>query len=134
MKLSIRVINKAQTEFWIRMFKLESQIEWAVRQLTGPRKRITVPIMAEFVVEPDLKWIYCLVLFIDPIGLQNGFGYVYGCDSDPEDQKIVYEFRDHFADSVMRELEKGPGIDETYIIPEGKEEADLPPSKERHRP
>jgi hypothetical protein len=127
MKLSFRVITKTQAEFWVRVFKLEPKVLWATRQLSGPRKELTMPVIAEYVVDPGLKWVYCLCLIVDSIGLTKGFGYVYGCDSDPADQKEVYDKRDRLADQLIQELEKGPGVDEAYIIPEGKEieETDL---------
>jgi hypothetical protein len=67
MKFSTRVTTKTQAEFWVRVFKLEDKIQWAIGQLRGPRKTITMPIIAEYVVDHDLKWVYALVLLIDPI-------------------------------------------------------------------
>jgi hypothetical protein len=131
MKLSLRVETKTQAEFWIRAFKLEPKILWATRQLTGPRRTISMPIIAEYVVDPKFKWVYCLVFIVDPIGLTDGFGYVYACDADPKDQKAVYDRRDKLADDLLAQLEKGPGVDEMHIIPEGKEieETELPPTE-----
>jgi hypothetical protein len=128
MKLSIRVTTKAQTEFWIRALKLESKIDWARGQLIGPRRQVTMPIIAEYVIDSSFKWVYCLVFIVDSLGLKNGFGFCYACDANPADQKDVYDRRDRLADQLLAELEKGPGIDEMHTIPEGKEyeETNLP--------
>jgi hypothetical protein len=133
MKFSCRVTSKIQAEFWSRVLKLESYIDWGQRQLTGPRKQVTMPIVAEFEVDKDLKWIFALCFFIDAIGLQTGFGYVYGCDSDPEDQKLVYEHRDKFANDILNQIEKKTHIDEVLTFPEGREVEELSPPKP-HRP
>ncbi|HEX4713542.1 MAG TPA: hypothetical protein VH164_01300 [Ktedonobacteraceae bacterium] len=133
MKFSLQVLSKTQTQFWIRVFKLETQIAFAASKINepGPRAQATVPVIAEYVVDPELKFIYALVLFIDALGLADGRGFVYG--ADPQGEAECYKFRDQLANDIMKQLKEQAHIDEVIVMPEGKEQSENEPSKPSDR-
>jgi hypothetical protein len=130
MKLKIRVNSKEQTPFWIRVFKLENEIEQVRKMMEkpGPRKWASVPVINEFYVDKDLEFVYVLLFTVDAVGAQACIGMVFLCDR--EDRNEVLEVRDKLADDVMKSMEARsvrakeqgePSFDEYIIIPSGKE-------------
>jgi hypothetical protein len=125
MKFSVRVLTKTQAQFWARTFKLEQQIMAAVRNIAAPGllKSATMPIIAEYEVDPGLKFVYAIVFFVDTLGIHDAKGYVYGCDKDGEEE--CYQVRDELAKDILKYVEeskhgKAPFV-QMKIIPEGKE-------------
>jgi hypothetical protein len=108
MKFSVRVLSKAQGQFWARSFKLEGQITEAARGIiANPDNKVkaaTMPVIAEFEVDPGLKFIYAIVFFVDTLGIHDAKGYVYGCDKEGE--KECYKVRDDLAADILKYVDK----------------------------
>jgi hypothetical protein len=130
MKVKILVNSKEQAPFWIRIFKLESEIEQVrkLMEVPGPRKWASVPVINEFYVDKDLEFIYILLFTVDAVGAQDCMGMVFLCDT--ENRNEVLEVRDKLADDVLKSMEERsviakeqnePHFDEYIIIETGKE-------------
>lgn len=97
--------GRKATQFWVRTFNLESEIEQVkAMMLQKPeRAKAAVPIIAEYDVD-ELKFIFIIQAEVDALGIQNGAGMVYW--ATPEFQKEALEIRDKHADDLLKTLEE----------------------------
>jgi len=147
MKQKITVNSESQAKFWVRVFKLEAEIE-EVRLLMAeantPRKFASVPVVNEFYVDKDLEFHYVLLFNVDAVGPNHVIGQVFICD-EPNRQEIE-KIRDELADDVMKFFSErhdkivaagqGEYHDRITVMQPGKEEEDaeiLPPAPDAGR-
>ena len=141
MKIKIYVNSEAQAKFWVRVFRLEAEIE-AVRKLmdqAGPRKWASVPVINEFKIDKDLEFCCVLLFTVDAVGPNHVIGSVFICDQ-PNREEILRE-RDRLAAEVMKFFHerhdkivaegKGEYHDQITVIEPGREEEGPGSSHER---
>jgi hypothetical protein len=121
MKLQIQVNSKDQAQFWIRVFKLEDEIERVRKMMdnAGPRKWAAVPVVSEYGVDDDLRFIYFLNFSIDALGANHCVGFVFV--TDKENEAEIVEARDKIATHVLSDIEKRRHFDEIAPIERKKE-------------
>jgi hypothetical protein len=113
-------VGQLATKFWVRTLGLEKDVEEA-RALMGARierKWGAIPIVAEYEVEPDFKWIYLVVVNVDILGIKDGMGVVYFASRAFEEE--IMQARDAQAKELLDGMEKRP-FDEVVELPEKKE-------------
>jgi len=139
MKLKINVKAEAvQAKFWIRLFKLEEEIEHVrllMAEANTPRKWASVPIVNEFEVDKDLEFAYVLLFTVDAVGPKDVIGQVFICDQSNREE--IIEVRDKLADEVMKWFSErhdkvvaegqGEYHDQITVIEPGKEDAEIIP-------
>ena len=110
------------TKFWVRTLGLEKEVEEA-RALMGARIErkwgAKIPIVAEYEVEPDFKWIYLIVVNVDILGIRDGMGVVYFASRAFEEE--IMQARDAQAKELLDGMEKRHPFDEVVVLPEKKE-------------
>jgi hypothetical protein len=113
--------GREATKFWIRALDLEKDIE-QVRVTMGERierKWGSIPIVAEYQVGPNFKWIFIIVANVDILGIKDGTGVLYYASPDCEAE--VLKKRDAQADDILSGMEKEGRFDEVIVLPEKKE-------------
>jgi hypothetical protein len=101
--------NKAELQFWIRVFELEGQITEAQLHFNAQQQGskqpgwAAVPIISHY-VSGDLTWFYVLIIDLDLLGVAGGTGIIWFADA--ENCKTACQARDKFADQIMLEIEQ----------------------------
>lgn len=113
--------GKDQCRFWARALKFDEELELVQKMMLapGPRKFAAVPIIAQYEVEPDYHFYYCIVLKVDSLGIQNGEGVIWIADRACE--KKVCEDRDKLAGQWLEHMHKERKFDEVLDMPTKKE-------------
>lgn len=106
-------------KFWIRALDLQSDVDFARNLMLekSERKWGSVPIVAEYVVDERLTFVYLIVATIDALGVKDGTGVIYY--ASPDRLEEVKKVRDGFADDILKNMERG--FDEVVEMP-GKTE------------
>jgi len=132
MKLKILVNSKAQAPFWVRLFRLEQEMEEVRKQVAVPGRRVlaSAPVINEYRVDENLQFAYCLLFQVDAVGVVDCLGIVFIFD-EPNRAEII-KARDDLADEVMEEMTKrhqekvargeGEFVDQIRVIEPGSEE------------
>lgn len=113
-------------KFFLRAFALEGEVEQALSMFKEAPKshdRIACPIISEYDVDKDLKFVFVLMITVDPIGLCEGSGLVYFADR--ENLAEVIKLRDKLADQLMRQVREGKKTRGIVVIETGKEQGRL---------
>jgi hypothetical protein len=119
-----KIIVKGLTaaKFWVRALCLTADIEMAKAMIDDKVKRERkwgmVPVVAEYELSADFKFVYVLVLEVDQLGLRDGFGAVYF--ASPKHLAEVTKARNSLAEPILEGLETGR-FDEVVELPMKKE-------------
>jgi hypothetical protein len=108
-------------KFWVRALDLEHEMERARRimdQKAGA-KWGSVPIIAEYELDPRLKFVYLILADFDHLGINGGTGIVYF--TDPTHLEEVTQLRDGFAEEVMKSLKEGK-VHQEMVVMDDKDE------------
>jgi hypothetical protein len=110
-------------KFWIRALDLQSDVDFARNLMLekSERKWGSVPIVAEYVVDEHLTFIYLIVANIDALGVKNGTGVIYY--ASPDRLEEVRKVRDKFADDILKDMQRG--FDEVVEMPDKGERTRL---------
>ena len=106
-------------KFWIRALDLQSNVDFARNLMLekSERKWGSVPIVAEYVVDERLTFVYLIVATIDALGVKDGTGVIYY--ASPDRLEEVKKVRDGFADDLLKNVERG--FDEVVEMPDKTE-------------
>jgi hypothetical protein len=110
-------------KFWIRALDLQSNVDFARNLMLekSERKWGSVPIVAEYVVDERLTFVFLIVCTIDALGVKDGSGVVYF--ASPERLAEVKKVRDGFADDILKNMPSG--FDEVVEMPDKDERTRL---------
>lgn len=102
----LRVKGREQCRFWVRVLKIEHEIEHvsALINKPGPRKWAASPVITEYSVDDDFKIYVFIVMDIDQIGIMGGQGWVWL--SDKVNEPAVRQERDQLAAETLDLLQK----------------------------
>jgi len=117
----ITFTGKLATQFWVRTLGLEKDVEEA-RVLMGAktkRKWGAIPIVAEYQVDENFKWIYTVIAVVDMLGILDGVGVIYF--ASPDQEKRVLTVRDRHAKNLIQGYAGGK-FDEVVVLGEKKEQ------------
>ena len=116
MFIKIPVKGKAESNFWIRAFQLEGDIQGVMAKLDEDFRRKTafVPIIAEHEAG-SILWIYFLGVSIDSLGVREGMGYVWLTTGEPHRDQALGE-RNKIADFVFKTSKEQGKFDEIIEI------------------
>jgi hypothetical protein len=121
----IRFNSLDAAKFFLRAFNLESELELALEKFKLTPKshdRIAFPIISEYDVDKDLKFVFVLFIMIDPIGLSDGTGVVYfASPDDPDGLAEITKHRDELADRLIEQLREGGKTRGMVVMETGKE-------------
>lgn len=94
------------TRFWIRALNLEKDVQFAQKLMTqkAERKWASVPIVAEYEIDPRLSFVYLIVATVDALGIKNGTGMILY--ASPDRLAEVKKYRDEFAEDILKNMEK----------------------------
>lgn len=125
-KAVIRFDTLDAAKFFLRAFALEEEIEQALemfKQAPKDHDRISCPIISEYEVDKDLKFVFVLLITVDPVGLCDGVGVVYCADS--QNLAELTKLRDELADELMGQVHEGKKATGIVVIETGKERGRL---------
>jgi hypothetical protein len=108
-------------KFWVRALDLEKDMEKARLIMEGDPhgKWGSIPIVAEYEVDPGLKFVYLILADFDHLGINGGTGVVYF--TDPTHLEEVTQLRDEFAEEVMKSLKEGK-VHQEMVVMDDKDE------------
>jgi hypothetical protein len=125
-KAVMRFNSLDAAKFFLRAFDLENNVQEALAMFGQAPKhhdRIACPIISEYDVDQDLKFVFFLLITVDPVGLRDGTGVIYCADSTNLEE--VTTLRDKLADEMMREVYPGKKEGRFVVIESGKERGRL---------
>jgi hypothetical protein len=110
-------------KFWIRALDLQENVDFARNLMLekSERKWGSVPIVAEYVVDERLTFVYLIVATIDALGVKDGTGVIYY--ASPDRLEEVKKVRDGFADDILKNIQRG--FDEVVEMPDKTERTRL---------
>jgi hypothetical protein len=110
-------------KFWIRALDLQSNVDFARNLMLekSERKWGSVPIVAEYVVDERLTFVYLIVATIDALGVKDGTGVIYY--ASPDRLAEVKKVRDGFANDILKDMKRG--FDEVVEMPDKTERTRL---------
>jgi hypothetical protein len=98
---------------------LQSNVDFARNLMLekSERKWGSVPIVAEYVVDERLTFVYLIVATIDALGVKDGTGVIYY--ASPDRLAEVKKVRDGFANDILKDMKRG--FDEVVEMPDKTE-------------
>jgi len=125
-KAVMRFDSLDAAKFFLRAFDLENTVQEALAKFSQAPKhhdRIACPIISEYEVDQDLKFVFFFLITVDPVGLRDGTGVIYCADST--NLKEVTKLRDELANEMMKEVYHGKKSGGLVVIESGKERGRL---------
>lgn len=122
MLIKMPVKGKAETQFWVRAFQLEDDIQKIVQMLHegDPRRRTAfAPTISEHEAG-SVFWVFILGISVDALGICDGLGYIW-LTTGQEHKEIALRERDKFGDQIIGMVKDAGKYDEVLEIESKKD-------------
>jgi hypothetical protein len=112
-----------QARFWIRVFELEPELQYVQAQLNQdqpPGDVASVPVVAEYTVDENLKFFYMFIFRVDRLGPSDFMGVIFF--GDKAHWETLAKDRDEIADETLKEFAKTHPLAKLKIVESPKQQ------------